>query len=85
MISLAGAQRLLAAADEQRDAACSLGDSDAILSATAAQHRAREILATFWPARHHAPPARRAPAGLLDRVADMGERPYRHVARPDRQ
>lgn len=39
------ARRLLAAADEQRRAACALGDSELILLANAARYRARAILA----------------------------------------
>jgi hypothetical protein len=42
---IARARRLLAAADEQRTAACSLGDSQAILDANGARYRARGIIA----------------------------------------
>ena len=40
----ARAERLLAAADEQREAACALHDADALLFSTTSMHRATEIL-----------------------------------------
>jgi hypothetical protein len=61
------AEQLGAAADEQRESACQLGDSDAILDATAARYRALSLLAATnrdpWPPRPYSP-------GLLDRLDD---------------
>jgi hypothetical protein len=69
----ARAQRLLAAANEAREAACVLHDADALIFATSMQYRAREILritasADRYPLDPRCPSTRQRPAGLLDQV-----------------